>query len=412
MAQPVRENIKRKYKETPEGIINTLIVDGSNLLRQSMADTKTNKDGIHYGGVFQFFYQIKTVLAKMRYDYVYVVFDSSDSGLLRYQYYNGYKANRGKNYAARLMSLNGEKSDYWKRLEATLKSMEKSIYNKSKKREKANSMTEEELERAEKRRVEKEIVDENFERERNIIMTYCVEMSIRVLFDDVTEGDDFMAYYVQHKKPNENIIIISTDNDITQLISPTVNVYNRTLDVYLKPANYAKYKGYPYQNVVPLKILCGDDSDNIGHVKGLSEARLFELMPEFAYRPVTVDEVIERAKEKVDERRKLKKKPLKWHENIVNGVYTKEYDGDLYEINKKIIDLSEPLMSESARQSIEELMYAPMDPEGRSYQNLYKMICRDGIENLTDPDKFAWLFEEFKQVSERERKRYLISLND
>jgi hypothetical protein len=135
-------------------------------------------------------------------------------------------------------------------------------------------------------------------------------------------------------------------------------------------------------------------------------------MPEFAYRPVTVEEVIERAKDKIDERRKLKKKPLKWHENIVNGVYTKEYDGDLYELNKKIIDLSEPLMSESAKQSIEELMYAPMDPEGRSYQNLYKMICRDGIENLTDPDKFAWLFEEFKQVSERERKRYLNSLND
>lgn len=413
MAQPVRGIISEKYKvNNVKPWFNTLIVDGSNLLRQCMADTKTNANGIHYGGIFQFFLQIKLLLEKVRYDYVYVVFDSTDSGVLRYKYYNGYKANRGKNYATRLMGLDGDKTDYWVRLETTLKSMEKSIYKKTKKREKSESMTKDELDLAEQRRIKKEIVDENFERERNIVMMYCVEMSIRVLFDDVTEGDDFIAYYVQHKQPNERVVIVSTDNDITQLISPTVNVYNRNLKAYIKPSNHVKLKGYPSENVVPLKILCGDTSDNIGHIMGLSEKRLFELMPEFRERPVTIEEVIDRARERVDERIKEKKKPLKWHENIINGVHTMEYDGDMYEINRKIIDLSEPLMSETARESIEEMMYAPMDPEGRSYGNLYDMICRDGIEELMDHNAFSRMFAPFKEVSDRERKRYQNAMSE
>ena len=108
----------------------------------------------------------------------------------------------------------------------------------------------------------------------------------------------------------------------------------------------------------------------------------------------------------------MKKKPIKWHENIVNGTHTMEYDGDMYEINRKIIDLSEPLMSDTARESIEEMMYAPMDPEGRSYENLYQMICRDRIENLMDHDAFSRLFAPFKEVSDRERKRYYNAMSE
>ena len=78
-------------------------------------------------------------------------------------------------------------------------------------------------------------------------MMYCVEMSIRVLFDDKTEGDDFIAYYVAHKKPEERVIIVSTDQDLTQLISPTVAVYNRTLTKYLNVKNFQKIKGYHCQ---------------------------------------------------------------------------------------------------------------------------------------------------------------------
>ena len=405
MAQPVRQVIKEQHPELSEKPFYTLIIDGNNLLRQCMVDSKVNSEGIHYGGIFQFFLQIKLLLKEVRYDYVYVVFDDSESGILRYQLYEDYKANRDKNYARQLIA-DQEESDYWKRLNRTLKGMEHAIYNKKKKKKNDEDLTEEERQKAEERRRKKEIVDENFERERNIIMMYCVEMSIRVLFDDKTEGDDFIAYYVNHKRPEERIVIVSTDNDLTQLISKTVNVYNRMIKKYLKPSNFKGIKGYPVENVLLMKILCGDTSDNIGNIRGLSEARLMELMPEIAERPVTLEEVKARAKEKIDERINEKKKPLQWHENIVNGDANKTYNGDFYEINRKIIDLKNPLLTKSAIDDIEAMMYAPLDPEGRSFDNLYRMITRDGIDGLMDINSFSSFFVQFKELADREKRRF------
>lgn len=407
MGQPVREVIKKIHPELSSKPIYTLIIDGNNLLRMSMADTKVNGNGIHYGGIFQFLLQLRILLTmEYKYDYVYVVFDDTDSGILRYQIYNEYKANRDKNYAKHLIS-EGD-SDYWKKLNQTIKGMEKSIFKKQEKRrrlEEKNLTPEEIIAKSEKLR-QKEIVDENFERERNIIMMYCIEMSIRVLFDNKTEGDDFIAYYVANKKPEERVVIVSTDQDLTQLISPTVAVYNRTLKKYLNVKNFQKIKGYPVENVLLRKILCGDASDNIGNIKGLSENRLMELMPEIAERPVTIEEVKNRAKEKIEERILEKKKPLQWHENIVNGVSNKEYDGDFYEINERIINLKKPLLTKQAEETIEAMMYAPMEPDPQSFENLYKMIVRDNIQDLIDPNAFSRFFIPFKELSDREIKRY------
>lgn len=413
MAQPVRKVIKEIHPELSSKPFYTLIIDGNNLLRQSMADTKVNGNGIHYGGIFQFFLQIRMLMtAEYRYDYVYVVFDDTDSGILRYQIYNEYKANREKNYAKHIMS--GEESDYWKRLNQTIKGMERAIYKKEQKKKKNENKvySEEELALIEERKKKKEIVDENFERERNLIMMYCVEMSIRVLFDDKTEGDDFIAYYVAHKKPEERVVIVSTDQDLTQLISPTVAVYNRTLKKYLNVKNFQKIKGYPVENVLLRKIFCGDPSDNIGNIKGLSENRLMELMPEIAERPVTIDEVKEKAQKMIDERVKDKKKPLQWHENIINGVSNKEYNGDFYEINEKIINLKKPLLTKRAEEDIEAMMYAPMEPDDNSFANLYQMIIRDNIENLVDANEFSRFFIPFKELADREKKRYFDDFNE
>ena len=396
MGQPVRQNIKELHPELSAKPFFTLIIDGNNLLRQCMADTKINADGIHYGGIFQFFLQIKLMLRDYQYSYVYVVFDDSESGILRYQLYNEYKANRDKNYAKHVID-GEEESDYWKRLNMTIKCMEKAIYNKNKKKEREESLSDEEKALKEERKKKKELVDENFERERNIIMQYCEEMFIRVLFDNKTEGDDFIAYYTLHKKPEERIVIVSSDQDLTQLITPTVSVYDRRIKKYLSVKNFQSIKGYPIENVL---------SENIGKIKGLSEARLMELMPEMAERPITIDEVKEKAQKLIDERVAEKKKPLKWHENIVNGVSNKQYDGDFYEINEKIIDLKHPLLTKRAEGDIESMMYAPMDPEGRSFENLYEMIKRDGIEDLIDINSFSNFFVPFKELSDREKKKF------
>ena len=224
--------------------------------------------------------------------------------------------------------------------------------------------------------------------------------------DEVTEGDDYIAYYVKNKRPEERIVIMSTDHDLTQLISDTVCIYDKKINKFISKENIKKIRGIPSENVVLEKIFCGDTSDNIKNIDGVSQNRLYELIPEIKERPITIDEVIERAKTMVTERINNKKKPLKWQENIVNGVSRGDYDGNFYEINKRIIDLSEPLISDEAKDELNNMMYNVQDPEGRSFKNLYKYIVEDDITELRNENKFAGFFEPFKSLADKEISRY------
>ena len=163
MAQPVKQTIAELHPELSEKSTYSLIIDGTNLLRLSFADTRINTSGVHYGGVFQFLLQIKILLQKKDFDYVYVFFDDEDSGILRYQLYNDYKANRDKNYADKV----NDTSDYMQAYNAKLKAMQNAIYNKEKKQKDKKPLTD-----AEK------LVKENFARERELLMKYFNELYI------------------------------------------------------------------------------------------------------------------------------------------------------------------------------------------------------------------------------------------
>ena len=388
MIQPVKKDIIKTHPEIVDKPIYTLLIDGTNLLRHSFRDERVNNDGVHYGGVFQFLLQIKKMLMKKDFDYVYVFFDDENSGILRYKIYNEYKANRDKNYAENDVEL----SDYMKQYNARIKAMQNAIYGKNKKKK---DLTDKE-----------KLVKENFGRERELLMEYFNELYIRWIFDEQTEGDDLIAYYVNNKKPNEKIVIMSADEDLTQLLSDTVCIYNLRLKQFITNKNFKEIKGFIHENVVIKKIFCGDTSDNIGNIDGVSETRLFELMPELRERAVTINEIKERAQKLIDERTRNKKKPLKWHENIINGISKRNYNGDFYEINRKIIDLSNPLLTKEAKEEMDMTMYAPIDPEGRSLQNLYKRVLSDNIADLIEINKFSSFFETFKSLIDKENKRY------
>ena len=393
MAQPIRKKIIEQRPELEKKPFYTLLIDGNNLLNLSMSDDKINTEGYHYGGVFQVLLQIRLMLQKKAFDYVYIFFDGHKSGLKRYLIYNGYKANRpDKDYKS---IVDGENlSEYGKAFDAKVKSMQNYLFNKNKpKRDKSDR---------------EKFIDENFARERDILLKYFNELYIRWMFDDdeVTEGDDYIAYYVKNKRPEERIVIMSTDHDLTQLISDTVCIYDKKINKFISKENIKKIRGIPSENVVLEKIFCGDTSDNIKNIDGVSQNRLYELIPEIKERPITIDEVIERAKTMVTERINNKKKPLKWQENIVNGVSRGDYDGNFYEINKRIIDLSEPLISDEAKDELNNMMYNVQDPEGRSFKNLYKYIVEDDITELRNENKFAGFFEPFKSLADKEISRY------
>lgn len=385
MAQPIPKKIKEANPEMGEEKFTTLLVDGSNILELSAsADKRVGSNGKLVGPIFQFLLQLKIMLQKGNFRYVYVFWDGDNSGEYRAMLLPTYKANRDKNYN---LDVAVGLSDYMKQVNDKVKAMQEYFYNKNKNR------------RDEKKK-EKEI----FYEQRDVVMDCLEELFIRQCLCDKVEADDLIAYYVKNKKPRERIVIMSNDRDLTQLISDDVIIYVQSMKKFINTKNHTTELGYNYQNVKLKKILCGDSSDNIKGIKGLGETTLFKNFPEFKERAVTLDEVIERAKMINEERVREKKKPLKWAENIVNRV-TDGVQGDkIYEINDKVIDLRKPLLTDEAKEMMDNMMYTPLDPEGRSFTNLYNIICENGIDDLKDENRFSSFFSEFKILVDRELK--------
>lgn len=391
MSQPIPKKIKQLNPELTEKPFNTLLIDGSNLLEISFyGDKRSNSSGKQVGGIFQFLLQIKIMLQKANFDYVYVFWDGDKSGQMRYDLYPLYKANRDKTYDEPNLS------DYSKAVNDTVKNMMRWAKEKQAKKRQENP------DKYEQKTKEKEV----FYFQRGVIMKCMEELFIRQCISEGVEADDFIGYYVVHKKPNERIVIVSGDRDLTQLIQKDVIIYCPSPNIknFLNLDNHKDFIGYRAENVLVKKIICGDTSDNIKGIKGVGEETLLKYFPELKEREVRLEEIIERSKQMIAERKAEKKKPLKWTENIVNRVTDGVQGEDIFEINEKIINLRKPLLTAEAIEQISSMMYAPLDPEGRSLDNLYSIILENGIEDLKDSNKFGNFFVEFKYLIDKEQK--------
>lgn len=387
MSQPIPQKIQENNPELIKpSRFNTLLVDGSNLLELSTVNKKLNSQGKEIGGIFQFLLQLKLLLRKGNFRYVYVMWDGNNCGQLRYAENIDYKANRDKSFNEEGLS------DYMKEVNAHISYMQDKIFKKP-------------------RRTESE--KENFIWQRSVVIQCLDELFIRQCLYDETEADDFIGYYVTHKCPEENIVIFSNDRDLSQLIQKSqdnpdkddviIAIKPQKSDIkFINTRNHLKEMGYHYENIVLKKVICGDSSDNIKGIKGVGEKTLFTNFPQFLTRKVSLDEVIEGARIINEERIKNKQKPLKWAENIVNRVTDGATGDKVYEINEKIINLRNPLMPDGAKELIDSIMYAPLDPEGRSIENLYNIIKDNDIDDLKNESIFSNFFTDYMNVINKE----------
>ena len=385
MKQVIKKTIKDAKNINDEPLIYTLLVDGNNLMKISSVDKRMNGKGEEYGIVFQFLWQLHKLLQVKDYNFVYVMLDGEKSGQLRYNFYQDYKANRDKNY-----ELSGSKSEYDKQIDAYVKKVLDYSRNKHKQQETVRGETEE----------------ESFERQKLILKQILEELFVRVCEYDEVEGDDLIAHYIKNKKSNERVVIVSGDRDLTQLINDEVCVYIPSLKKYISPKNHIQELGYTHENVLIKKILCGDSSDNIKGIKGMGDKTFFSLFPDAKTKKYTLDDIFVETKKNIEERLKNKQKPLQVTENILNKVTLGSQGDKIYEINDKIINLSNPLLTKEAKEELDNIMYAPLDPEGRDLKNIYQIIQENEMNDMLDEKKFGNLFAAFYKLIDTEKKYF------
>jgi 5'-3' exonuclease len=384
MKQVIRNNVAMANNIDTQEKIYHLLVDGNSVLKSSLVKKDAiNSKGEEYGGILNFLYRVGNLLMKRDFNHCTVVWDGFNSGSLRWKLYADYKANRDKNYEEATAIANPQ-SDY----DAYINAYCKKVYDwKTKSR---------------KQQGKKETDEENFQRQRAILQDILDELFVRQYMYENVEGDDLISYYCKNKKKNDYIVIVSEDRDISQLIQNDICLYIPSIKTFVSPKNDVEQLGVPSYNIVLRKIICGDVSDNIKGVKGIGETTLEKYFPKIKSEKANLNEFLDTCKQILDERKAEKKKPIKCLENALNKV-TDGCQGDkIYEINEQIIDLSTPLLTDEAKEELDSIYGAPIDPESRNIKNVYKIVEANGMSMLTDVTKFGNLFGMYERIRKKE----------
>jgi 5'-3' exonuclease len=153
-----------------------------------------------------------------------------------------------------------------------------------------------------------------------------------------------------------------------------------------------------------MKIMTGDSSDSIKGIKGLQEKTLLNLFPEFKERVMTLEEIINSAKEQQQVRINEKKKPLKILDNIINSITDGVQKEKIYEINYRLVSLKEPFMTKKGIEELENLIEGSFENLDTDSKKVFNMMKRDGLDRIMGEYRFQEFPTPFKKLIEREKR--------
>ena len=328
----------------------TLLVDGDNLLTIGFYGVKGFFNGVeHVGGIWHFLNTLRRFIDEDNFNKAVVFWDGETSSSQRRKIYPNYKLNR--------------KPSEDEHLELS--------YNKQKQR----------------------------------VKQYLEEMFVRQVEFENSEADDLIAYYCKIAK-DESKTIFSADRDLTQLISDDVTIYSPNTKKYYKKGDTIKMNSIeiPHYNVKTFKIISGDKSDNINGIYYLGEKTFVKLFPEILEKEISFSDILTRGEELLKEQ-----KDNTTLKNLLTG-RTKEgiYGDEFFEVNKKIVDLSEPLISEEGKELVKLYYSESLDPDGRGYKNLIRMMMEDGLFKYLPKgdDQWVYFLKPFLKLTRKEKTKF------
>ena len=328
----------------------TLLVDGNNLMKIGFHGVKDYfHKGKHIGAIWHFLNTLRKFLEENNYNKVVVFWDSDTNSSQRRLIYPKYKLNR--------------------------------------------------------RNDSNEIKQDSYDEQKQRVKQYLEEMFVRQLEVENSEADDLIAYYCQISE-DENKTIFSSDRDLTQLISEKVSIYSPSTKRYYKMGDTIKMSDFevPHYNVKTIKILTGDSSDNIDGIFYLGEKTLIKFFPELLEKEVELSDILSKGEELLKENKDNKSLQNLLSGKTKDGIFGDEY----YVINKKLIDLDEPLINQKGKDLVESYYSESLDPDGRGYKNLIRMMMEDGLFKYLPKTDDNWIYflKPFLKLTRKEKTKF------
>ena len=311
-----------------------LIVDGLNLyLRAFAVNGALNDNGVPVGGLTGFLRSLAYAIREVNPTRVIIVYDGAGGSQRRRKIHPDYKSNR----------KSGKRITRWDAFK---------------------NATE-----------EKDAMKIQFSR----LIEYLDFLPINVISIDRIEADDTIAY-IAHNLLDEDVTIMSADQDFLQLVNERITVWSPTKKKFYTPRMVMDDYGVPAHNFLMYKVLMGDKSDNIEGVKGLGPKKLPKIVPDLLTQTtLDLDFILEHAGKGEE--------PM--HKKIVESATQ-------LQINEELMDLKNPPISGELKLQITRLIEAPINLLSRN--DFIMMYSDDQLGNaIKAPD--LWLREHFIKLN-------------
>ncbi|MBK23554.1 MAG: hypothetical protein CME70_06065 [Halobacteriovorax sp.] len=221
-----------------------LIIDALNLfMRHFAANPTMNAQGQHVGGAVGFLKAIRLLADKVNPKEIVVVWEGGGSTRRR-TIYSGYKANRKPQKLNRFYG--------------------------------------------------KDLPDSTNNRDYQIAliieMLRCTPVSQIYISD--CEADDVIGYLAKYRY-SDGCVIVSSDKDFYQLLSPNIRQWSPGQRAFVTPEAVLQKYGIPVHNFCVARCFCGDKSDNIEGVQGAGFKTLAKRVPEITMDSfISVDDIL------------------------------------------------------------------------------------------------------------------------
>jgi DNA polymerase-1 len=191
------------------------------------------------------------------------------------------------------------------------------------------------------------------------IVEYLQTLPVKVISLDRVEADDIIAHLssVLPQKEDEKVFIVSSDKDYLQLVSKQVIVYRPIEKEFFTESVVKEKFGLDPHNFILMKTLLGDASDALPGIKGLGAKTLFKKFPELTNEHLSFDDIIDISEKRMEE----------------HVVYARIlHDIEMLENKYKIMDLSNPMMTDEDKEYIAEFIQPyPLELHAKEFINMY-----------------------------------------
>ena len=340
----ILEEIKKSGGKVDSGKPNdsVLLIDGLNtFIRVFSAIPTTNEDGIHIGGIVGFLRSIGYTINMVRPTRTVIVFDGKGGSNRRRKIFPEYKM--GRKMSVRLNRTTGvslTREDEHKMMIAQL----------------------------------------------NRVIEYLECLPLTITNVENVEADDVIGYCAKHLF-KDKVTIMSTDKDFLQLVDNRIQIYSPTKKLMYDEERIKNEYGIDAKNFLLYRIMDGDKSDGIPGIKGAGLKTLLKVFPYLeSPHQFTIEDIMKSSDANKDK--------YKICETIVK-------EKDQMFLNKKLMDLTDGVMSGNSRLRVKNQMDLPIQ---RLIKHKFQRMFLEDKMYQALPNLDSWLATTFNRLNQMAEK--------